>query len=68
MKLELNGLVREVTSPVDIVQMRNDGWREVLADCEIERVSDVETVQETEKAVPGVTVDGKKNKRKKGWL
>lgn len=64
MKMELNGLVREVTSPVDIVQMRNDGWREVLADFEIERVSDVETVQETEKAVPGVT--GKKNKSKKG--
>lgn len=64
MRMELNGLVREVTSPVDIVQMRNDGWREIQTIVEGKEAGNDETVQETQEAVPGVT--GKKNKNKKG--
>lgn len=62
MKMELNGLVREVTSPVDIVQMLNDGWREIENKVEGKEAGNDETVQET---VPAVN-DGKKNKNKKG--
>lgn len=65
MKMELNGLVREVTSPVDIVQMLNDGWREIQTIVEGKEAGNDETVQETQEAVPAVN-DGKKNKNKKG--
>lgn len=66
MKMELNGLVREVTSPVDIVQMLNDGWREIENNVEGKEAGNDETVQETQEAVPGVT--GKKDKNKVRWM
>ncbi len=67
MKMELNGLVREVTSPVDIVQMRNDGWREIQTNVEGKEAGKDETMQETQEAVPAVN-DGKKNKNKVRWM
>lgn len=67
MKMELNGLVREVTSPVDIVQMRNDGWREIENNVEGKEAGNDETMQETQEAVPAVN-DGKKNKNKVRWM
>lgn len=66
--MELNGLVREVSSPVDIVQMRNDGWREIENNVEVKENENDETVQETQEVLCGVTDEMKNKNKRERWM
>gem|GEM_PF-4419222 len=68
MKMELNGLVREVSSPVDIVQMRNDGWREIENNVEVKENENDETLQETQEGLCGVTDEMKNKNKRERWM